>query len=96
MTSPLNFSGGFQLTESNSATSASLKLKREPFSFINQGASPSSPFPANLYLKSDSFRTLVDTGYSNHIALQFGGKNLAFTGDYTPSTYDATRMFLAF
>mgnify|MGYP000884237798 CR=1 FL=1 len=96
MTSPLHVNGGLQLTESNSATSASLKLIKKAFEFINQGVSPSSVFPANLYLKSESYKVTIETGYSLHITLQLGNNSYAFTGNYTPSTYDATRMFLAF
>jgi hypothetical protein len=93
---PLNFKGGFQLAESNSATSALLRFKSIAPSTVYDGAPPTSPFPANLYLLSDSFNVLVDTAYSTSQSLQFGGRNLAFTGYYTPSTYDATRMHLMF
>jgi hypothetical protein len=93
---PLNFKGGFQLTESNSATSALLRFNSKAPSTVYDGTPPTSPFPAKLYLLSESFQVLVDTVYSNSISLQFGGHNLAFTGNYTPSTYQATTMFLMF
>lgn len=51
---------------------------------------------ALLRFKEKSFQVIVDTAYNQSISLQFGERNLAFTGNYTPSTYDPTRMFLMF
>jgi hypothetical protein len=51
---------------------------------------------ALLRFDKKSFQVLIDTIYSQDINLTFGGKNLAFTVSYTPSSYDATRMFLIF
>jgi hypothetical protein len=51
---------------------------------------------ALLRFKSATFQVLVDTVYNQDINIQFGGSNLAFTGNYTPVVYDPTRMFLMF
>lgn len=51
---------------------------------------------ALLRFNSKSFQTIVDTPLTNHVTIQFGGQNLAFTGNYSVIAYDSTRMFLMF
>jgi hypothetical protein len=49
---------------------------------------------ALLRFNSDTFQTLVDTAYGQDINIQFGGSNLAFTGNYV--TYNSTLMLMLF
>lgn len=95
MASPLNLNGGFQATVSNPVASASLRFLSEAPSVIADTNPPVVIYPANLYLNYESPQTVVDSVYTLHASLQFGGKNLAFTGNYTPSTYNpALMMFM--
>ena len=98
MASPLNFKGGIQLTESDSVHTPLLRFKKNAPSIITDSNPPTPIFAAKLYLKSDSFSTVVDSVLSNHIALQFGGMNLALTKYYVPPVtgYDKTKMFMVF
>jgi hypothetical protein len=51
---------------------------------------------ALLRFKSKTFQVLVDTVYNQDISIQFGGRNLAFTGNYIPAAYNLARMFIMF
>ncbi len=98
MTSPLNFKGGFQLTESNPVNLATLKFKNKAPSLIADTNPPVSLFPAKLFLKVESFQTIIDSVFSNHITLQFGSSNLVLTsaGEGPVNPYNPTQMFMMF
>lgn len=96
MASPLEFRGGLQLTQQNSQTSAALRWRRSGPAIIPEtGNIPPAGYP--LHFREASPGVLVETVYTQHVSLEFGGHNLALTpAGVLPPTYNATRMFLMF
>lgn len=96
MASPLVFKGGFQLTEYNSVHTPLLRFRSDAPTIIADSNPPTVIFPAKLYFNNESASTILDSVLSNHISLQFGGHNLAFTGIYPVTGYKASRMMMMF
>ena len=98
MASPLNFKGGFQLTESSSVHTPLLRFNRKSPSIISDTNPPVVIFPAKLYLKKESSIISVSTIYNQHVSLQFSSHSLTLTKNYIPpiTEYDKTKMFMIF
>ena len=95
MASPLHLQGGFQLTQQNGATSAALRWRSSAPCFIPEtGFDPPAGYPLHFFPTAPSL--ILESSYSQHVALALGGASFVVTPTGAPPAYDATRMFLMF
>lgn len=96
MASPLEFRGGLQLTQQNSQTSAALRWRRSGPAIIPEtGNILPAGYP--LHFRRKSSGVILETVYTQHVSLEFGGHNLALTpSGVQPPAANTNRMFFMF